>query len=360
MAKKILLIVFAVLLAAALVAGAGPASAKKIILKTQSTFPLGAPLQGTDMVLLADWIKESSGGEIVLKLYDPGKLVAPSGALESVSKGRIQAVAGQAAMWAGQMSASPLFTSIPFGAEAPEYVAWLFFGNGLKLYQEMYDRAGYNVKVLPAVVIPPESSGWFTKEIKTVDDLKGLKMRFYGLGGNVMEKLGVAVTALPAGEIFPALEKGVIDATEFGSPSGDEFFGFYKVAKYNYFPGWHQTLTLGELLINKETWEKDLTEQQRKLIELNTMAMMTWSMAEGEATQAPVMQTNVEKRGVQEMYWGPEFLAAYHAGWEEVVAEQCAKDEFFKKVWDDLSAFRQGYDKWHRFGYLPRATGPAK
>ena len=191
-----------------------------------------------------------------------------------------------------------------------------------------------------------------------MDDLKGLKMRFYGLGGNVMEKMGVAVTALPAGEIFPALEKGVLDATEFGTPNGDEFFGFYKVAKYNYFPGWHQSLTLGELLINKEVWEKKLTEQQRKIIERNCMAMMTYSMAEGEADQAPAMKTNIEKRGVQQMYWSPEFLKAYKASWDEVVAEQCAKDEFFKKVWDDLSAFRQNNETWHRFGYMPREVGP--
>ena len=305
-------------------------------------------------------VKDSSGGDIIFKPYEPGKLAAPSGALDSVSGHRIEAVGGQAAMWAGKMPAAPLFTSIPFGPEGPEFVAWLLAGNGLKLYQEMYDRAGYKVKVLPAVLIPPETSGWFTKEIKSVNDLKGLKIRFYGLGGNVMEKMGAAVTAMPGGEIFPALEKGVIDATEFGTPDGDEFFGFYKVAKYNYFPGWHQTGTLGELLINKDVWEKELSEQQRKLIEVNTMALMTRTMAGGPAAQAPVMKTNVEKRGVIQKYWPPEILAAYKAAWNEVVAEQCAKDEFFKKVWDDLSAFRNEYSLYQRFGFLPRETGPAK
>ena len=360
MQRKRLILLFTILLMLVMVVGVGPASAKRVLLKTQLIFPSMSPLGGSGYVKLANMVKESSGGDIIIKTYEPGKLVAPSGALDSVSMNRIEAVAGQAAMWAGKLPAGPLFTSIPFGPEAPEYVGWLFFGNGLKLYQEMYDRAGYKVKVLPAIVIPPETSGWFRKEIKSLDDLKGLKMRFYGLGGNVMEKLGVAVTALPGGEIFPALEKGVIDATEFGCPTGDEAFGFYKVAKYNYFPGWHQTLTLGELLINKDVWEKEMTAQQRKLLEVNTLALMTLTMAEGEATQAPVMKTNVEKRGVIQKYWSPEMLAAYKAAWNEVVAEQCAKDEFFKKVWNDLSAYRKVYSLYERYGFMPRESGPAK
>ena len=148
MDKKLLVVVLTVLLAVTLMAAAGPASAGKVLLKTQSLFPLAVPAMGEDVVLLSKWIEETTGGEVILKLYEPGKLVSPSGALDSVSKGRIQAVSGQAAMWAGQLPASPLFCTMPFGPEAQEFTAWLFFGNGMKLYQEMYDQAGYNVKVL--------------------------------------------------------------------------------------------------------------------------------------------------------------------------------------------------------------------
>ena len=136
-----------------------------------------------------------------------------------------------------QFPAAPLFSAVPFGPEAGEYMAWIYFENGLDLYQEMYDQAGFNVKVFPCTIIAPETSGWFAEEITSAEQLDGLKMRFFGLGGKVMQKLGVATTLLPGGDIFPALEQGAIDATEFSMPAIDQRLGFDKLVKYNYLPG---------------------------------------------------------------------------------------------------------------------------
>jgi TRAP-type mannitol/chloroaromatic compound transport system substrate-binding protein len=354
-AKKFVWVVV-LLISLALIMPAEQAAAKKIILKTQAMFSLSMPLLGKPLVWFAEEMEKVSGGEIVFKLYDPGKLVPVVEILESVSKGHIQAGYAAPAFWMGKVPSAPIFGSVPFGPEGPEYMAWMFQGNGLKLWQEAYDKAGYNVKVFPVILCPPETSGWFAKEIKTVDDMKGLKMRFYGLGGSVIEKLGASATMLPPAEIFPSLEKGAIDAAEFSSPYVDVSQGFYKVVKYNYFPGWHQQTSIHELIINKDVWNK-MSPMQQAQIEMGIRASLLQTQAIGEGSQGAVIKENAEKRGVNNMYWPPELLAAFKEAWEEVVQEQCAKDEMFKKVWNDLSAFRAEYKVYSRLGFLPRAGG---
>jgi len=358
MKKVRVILMLAVVMALSLGLMAQPAQAKKVLLKTQSIYPLAMPVLGDSMTWFAKKVKEASGGQLIFKVYNPGKLVPGMEILEAVAKGQIQAGYASAGFWAGKIPAGPLFGSVPFGPEAPEYLAWMFYGNGMKLYQEMYDQAGYNVKAFPVALLAPETSGWFAKPIKSPKDLKGLKMRFFGLGGQVMQKLGVDVTLLPPAEIFPALEKGAIDATEFSMPIIDKNLGFYKIVKYNYYPGWHQQATFCELLINKDVWNKKLTAAQRALVELGVRASLVQSLAKGEGSQGPVIKANATKRGVHNMYWSQEMLDTFHKAWNEVRKEQCAKNAFFKKVWDDLAAFRADYAYWSRLGFLPRKVGP--
>ncbi len=203
--------------------------AKNVLLKVPCSVPFTVPILGHDIVgTIADTINKSSNGTLKVKLYAPGKLVPSLEVLDAVSSGKTNAGYTAAFYYAGKNPASVLFSSFPFGPDPEEYIAWYYYGNGLKLYQEMYDHYGYNVKVLPAGIISAETSGWFTKPIETVEDLKGIKMRISGLGGKVLTKLGVSVTMLPAGEIFQALEKGLIDATEFSMPVCDAPLGFIK------------------------------------------------------------------------------------------------------------------------------------
>jgi len=326
--------------------------AKKVILKTATSIATSVPGFGT--VDLANALKAASEGNIIIELREPGELVAPFEILDAVSKGKIDAGFSGSAYWQGKIPAAAFFSSVPFGPEAPEYLAWLYRGNGMKLYQEMYDKWGYNVKVFPVSILSPESSGWFRKPIKSVEDLKGLKMRFAGLGGLAMQKLGVSVSMLPAGEILPALEKKTIEATEFSMPALDQMLGFYKLLKYNYYPGWHQQATVLEFLINKDTWNS-MTPSQQALIEMACMANITSTLAYNEAVQGKAIRDNIEKRGVTTMVWSDEMLNAFKKAWIEVVEENCSKDPFFKKVWEDLSVFRTEYAYWAKLGFLPRA-----
>jgi len=328
------------------------AKPKKLLLKVPLGYSTSLPALGTSIVWVKEQLEAASDRRIRMKLYEPGKLVSPFEILDAVSTGKVNAGYATAGYWAGKIPAAPLFSSVPFGPEAGEYMAWLYHRGGLALYQEMYDQAGYHVHPIPCAIIAPETSGWFAKPIDGPEDLKGLRMRFFGLGGKVMSKLGVSTSMMSGGEIFPALEKHVLDATEFSQPAIDERLGFYKVVKYNYYPGWHQQATMLELLINQKAWDK-MAGSQRTLIELTCRASMANSFAEGEAMQFEVMQRNQE-RGVERRYWSAEMLALFRTTWDEVVAEETAKDPFFAKVWAHLQEFRGGYDMWEANAFLPR------
>ncbi len=341
-------------IAVAAISPATDALAKdKLLLKTPIAFSTALPGLGSPIPRVSEQLDLMSGGTLKMKVYEPGKLVPPFEILDAVSSGKINSGYTTAGYWAGKIPASPLFSAVPFGPEAGEYMAWLYYGNGMNLYQEMYDQGGFNVKVLPCAIIAPETSGWFSKEIESAEDLDGLKMRFFGLGGKVMQKLGVATSLLPGGDIFPALEKGAIDATEFSMPAIDARLGFHKLVKFNYFPGWHQQATIFELLINKDVWN-ETTDQHKAIIENACKASMADSFAEGEAIQHAVMVENVEKNGVQIKQWNDEMLALFRSTWDEVAKEEAANDEFFAKVLDDMNTFRDGYKVWKENAFLPR------
>ncbi|MFC6669590.1 TRAP transporter substrate-binding protein [Marinobacterium aestuariivivens] len=327
-------------------------AADKVLLKTPVAFGTNLPALGTTITWVADRLDKVSDGSIRMKVYEPGKLVSPPEILDAVSSGKVNSGYATAGYWQGKIPAAALFSAVPFGPEAGEYMAWLYYGNGMSLYQEMYDSAGYNVKVLPCSILSPETSGWFSKPIEKPEDLQGLNMRFFGLGASVMEKLGVGTVQLPGGEIFGALEKGAIDATEFSQPAIDQRLGLNKIVKYNYFPGWHQQATIFELLINKDAWN-GMSEGQQAIVETTCMASVTNSIAEGEAMQFPVM-ADAKQNGVEIRYWNETMLDTFSEKWQEVAAEKSVEDPFFKKVWDDLSQFREGYDLWEANAFLPR------
>jgi TRAP-type mannitol/chloroaromatic compound transport system substrate-binding protein len=243
------------------------------------------------------------------------------------------------------------FTTVPFGPNAPEFLAWMYHGGGLELADEMF--AEHNVKAIPCGIIPPEASGWFRKEIKSVDDLRGMKMRFFGLGARVMDKMGVATQLLAPGDIFQALQLGTIDATEFAMPSNDESFGFYQIAKYYYFPGWHQPASILDLFVNMDVWN-GLSDQHKAVLEITCGDMVRAILARGEASQAPAMRRMRDKHDVKIKYWSPEMLAAYQKAWDEVVEEESKNNANFKKVYASYSKFREEFKLWGDNGYLKR------
>ena len=342
----------AIAVGVAAVMATGTAAQSQEVIEMTSAFSRNLPILGTAGVDFVDKINSIST-DVEFEHFDPGELVPTLEALDAVSSGSVDAAYTTAGYWQGKITSASLFAAVPFGPEAGEFLAWMLYDDGAELFQRMYDENGYNVKVMPCGIIAPETSGWFKEPINSVEDLEGLNMRFFGLGAEVMQRLGVSTSLLAAGDIFPALERGAIDATEFSMPLIDQRLGFYNIASNNYFPGWHQPATMFELLINKDRWE-DLDELSQNQIEIACLANITTNYAEGEAKNFAAMISNVEENGVTIRQWPDEMLATFESTWNEVAVELATEDEYFKLVWDDLQEFREGYKTWVNNIYLPR------
>ena len=347
--KKIGLVLLVTVLVLMMIPVGASAADKTFRLKMPCAIPTKLPLMD-NLHWFVDQLKLATNGTVDIKIFQPGALVPAFEIQEAVSKGQVQAGWSGTIYMSGKMPAASLFTAVPFGPSVTEYAGWYYFGNGSKLLQEMYDSNGYNVKVWPMTFIPTESGGWFNKTIEKIEDFKGMRLRWPGLGGKVLAKVGASISTVPGGEIFPALEKGAIDGTEFSNPLLDNALGFWKVAKYNYFPGWHQTCTAMEFMINKKVWEA-MSKSQQAAVEMAIMATNLRGLADTEAKAGPILKANKKERGVQNMLYPKEVLLELRKAWLEVAAEEAAKDAFFKKVYDDISAFMEDYQVWECLSY---------
>jgi TRAP-type mannitol/chloroaromatic compound transport system substrate-binding protein len=345
---KRFLVLVAACAAAIAVSGAALAQ-QKTRLNVQTVFPTTLPLLGEAAPSIAKKVERATGGAVELKIHEPGALVPAGQAIQAASQGSVDAAFSGAGFFASVDTTFNMFSTVPFGPGTGEFLAWMYYGGGLEQAREMFGKHGiYNI---PCGFIPPEASGWFRKEIKTVADLKGLKMRFFGLGAKVMEKLGVSTQLLLPGDIFQALQLGTIDATEFSVPTADMKFGFYQVAKFYYFPGWHQQATFLDLYVHKKKWDA-LSDPHKAIIEQGCGDNIREAIALGEATQFKAMREMQDKHGVQIKRWSPEIMAAMEKAWNEVIAEESAKNPNFKKVYASYAKFRADYAIWREYGYL--------
>ncbi len=329
----------------ALIAGAAQAQETWDL---QSTYPGSLRQLGTLGIRIADQITKITDGEITVKFQEPGAIVPALEVFDAVGTGAVVAGWSTPGYWAGRVPALQLLAAVPFGPQAGEYLAWIKFGGGVELLDELYEP--HNIKSLPCAVIAPEAAGWFRNPVTKPEDLQGLRMRFFGLGAKVMEKMGVSTQLLAGGDIFPALELGTIDATEFSMPAIDLSLGFYQVAKEYYFPGWHQQSTIFDLMINLDVWE-GLDESTQFKIQTVCDANLAYGLAEGEALQFTALQ-ELEAQGVNINTLSPELLTALEAAWEEVVVEQSAADADFARTYESYKTFRENYAVWGELGYL--------
>ncbi len=329
---------------------AGAAHADTVRWKVPVGFPSTLPALGDTIPWVAEMLKNSTDGNIQFKIFEPGKLVPAFQIMEAVKDQKVDAGYTWIGYDMGKIPALPLLSAVPFGMEPWEYIAWWYHGNGKELAAELYEP--HNVHPVLCGIIGPETAGWFREEITSLDQIKGLKIRFAGLGGKVMQKAGASVTMLPGGEIFQALEKGAIDATEFSLPEVDQQLGFNQIIKNNYFPGWHQTFTTMHLIVNKDVWEA-LPDDNKAMIDMACMAGVTFALSKSEANQGPILAGFGEK-GVTPRRLPDDVLVQLYNLTEEVLAEEAANDEMFAKILASQRDFRKNYNLWKSFGYLPR------
>jgi TRAP-type mannitol/chloroaromatic compound transport system substrate-binding protein len=311
--------------------------------KMQSAFPSNLPHTGVAAKRVEAMVDRLSGGNFELKFYEPGALVPPLECFDAAAKGSVESCYSPAGFHAGKYSALAFFTTVPFGPQYGEFFAWKIYGGGNELQKEIYDRHG--LTKFDCGATGPETSGWFRERVGSLADLKGLKMRFFGLGAQVVQKLGVSTQLLAGADIYPALERGVIDATEFSMPTIDIDLGFYQIAKNNYYPGWHQQTSVSELLMNKAAWEA-LPDHYQAMIELGAGESIHYTYAETEALNPAAMNKMLEEYSVTNRRWTDEQLAAFEKAWFAVLEEESADDPIFKRVADSYLAWRTEYKTW--------------
>lgn len=337
--------------AAGLAAAAGAATAaapaqaaKKIRWKMVTTWPKNFPGLGTGANYLAKLINEMSDGRIQVKVYGAKELVGALEIFDAVSQGTAEMGHGASYYWKGKSRAAQFFAAVPFGLTAQEMNGWLYHGGGMELWEEAYAPFG----LVPGAAgnTGVQMGGWFNKEINSVKDLEGLKMRMPGLGGEVLKRAGGTPVLLPGGEIFPALQSGAIDATEWVGPYNDMAFGLHKAAKYYYYPGWHEPGTTLECFVNKKALEalpKDLQIIVRSAIKIANQDML----ADFTAKNNKALEQLVTQHGVELRQYPDEVLKKLRVLSDAVVREEADKDPLTKKVFESFIAFRDQATQWH-------------
>ncbi|MEM7778495.1 MAG: TRAP transporter substrate-binding protein [Pseudomonadota bacterium] len=308
-----------------------------------STWPRDFPGLGISAQRLAARITELTEGRITTQYFASGERVGAFDSFDAVASGNAQAYIAADYYWKGKHPGWAFFTSVPFGLTYTERSAWLRFGDGQKLWDEL--AAGFGLKCLVAGSTGCQMGGWFNKEIESADDLKGLKMRIPGLGGDVMAKLGASPVSLPGSQIYENLVSGAIDATEWVGPYNDYFLKFYEAAKYYYFPGFHEpggNLSLG---MNKSWWD-GLSKTDQAIITAVANEEHGLQMDETNFNNGTYLKRLINDHGIELKEFSEDTYDAFGEAAAEVYKEVQAHSELAKKIYDSFSAARSEIGGW--------------
>ncbi|MGK2907605.1 MAG: TRAP transporter substrate-binding protein [Desulfuromonadales bacterium] len=314
-----------------------------IVWKLAQTWGSGFPIFGDAVIKMADMVKAMSNGEMEIRIDSANKHKAAFGILDMVNAGQYEMGHSASYYWKGKDPSTMYFTTMPFGMIAPEQYAWFYYGGGMELMKKVYDKHG--VYAFPGGNTSNQMGGWFRKEIKTLDDFNGLKMRIPGFAGEVLSKLGVVVTNIPPGELYTALDRGTIDALEWVGPSLDLNMGFQKIAPY-YYTGWHEPATELQYLVNKGKFDalpKHLQEILTIAMEFSAYDMYARSYHESAVNWASIEKEYPE---VKIRTFSPQIIAAMKKANAELLAEASASDPVFKEIFDSQTAYMKMARKW--------------
>ena len=300
-------------------------------------------------------VNKASGGRFVIELYPAGALVAAQEMMDAAKMGAINAYHAATNLWVGKMPPAPFFCSFPMVFSEPGMqLGWLYEGGGLELWQKMYDQAGYNIKVFPLGFTGPETLAWANKKIEKMDDWKGLKYRGAGWWAEVLRNNGVSVTTLPPGELYQALERGVVDALEFSTPNDDRNLGYFEIAKYNTGPGMHQPHTVYYLGIGKSSWDA-LPDDLKALVEITARATTLWSYTR-DLQKSMEANDYFKSKGVTQVKVDEESQLKLQADIFALLDKK-AKEQggLFAETWDSIKAYRKRFLEFE--GFMKPVTG---
>lgn len=313
--------------------------------KMVTTWPANFPIFQEGAEKFAANVKIMSQGRLDIHVYAGGELVPPLQVFDAVSQGTVEMGHGSAYYWAGKVPAAQFFSSVPFGMTAKGMNAWLYHGGGLELWKEIY--APFNLIPIPMGNTGVQMGGWFNKKINSLDDVKGLRMRIPGLGGKVFKRAGGNPVLLPGSEVYTALERGTIDATEWVAPFHDMRLGLNRAAKYYYFPGWHEPGTEFELIVNSKAWVQ-LPEDLQLMVETTAAAVSEWIYAKMEFHNQAALQELRAQQHIEVLEFPPEVLAELKRLTKETLDEEASNHAKFKRVYDAYTTFSESYKDWSK------------
>ena len=314
--------------------------------KMTTSFPPGLPFYQSgpgSAEWIVDAIEELSGGRLKIKLFAAGELIPWNGGFDAVTGGTVEMNSAVAYYWSGKVPALQYFGTVPFGMSFQGQNAWYYHGGGLELWNEIYSDFG--VIGMPAGNSGVQMTGWFKKPVNTLNDFDGLKMRIPGLGGKIYKEIGVNVKLLGGGEIFPALERGVIDAAEWVGPVQDRRLGLHKAAKYYYNTGWHEPSTTTELLISKKAFDALPADIQGIIRHVARSANIT-AHTSAEALNGDALEDLINNHGVIVSELPTDVIEALRVKAAEVLEAGAAADPVTRKVHESFMAFKAKHDPW--------------
>jgi TRAP-type mannitol/chloroaromatic compound transport system substrate-binding protein len=311
--------------------------------KLVTTWPPNFPGMGTGVARMVEQIEAASGGRLKIRVYAAKELVPAMEVFDAVARGAAEMGHGAAYYWKGKAEATQFFTAIPFGMTVLEMNGWLYFGGGLELYRELYDD--FNLLPFPAGNTGVQMGGWFNKEINSVNDLKGLKMRIPGMGGAVLERAGGTPVTLPGGEIFTSLETGVIDATEWVGPYNDMVLGLHEAARYYYYPGWQEPGPTLECIVNKDAWAT-LPADLQAIVEMASAALNDQMTAEFSARNAASLAVLEKDSRVEIREFPAEVIKQMRAWTNELLEDLVSRDPRSAKIYASFADYKQKAARW--------------
>ncbi len=298
--------------------------------------------------LMTKRVAEMTNGRFKITPYAAGEIVGGLEVMDAVQTGSVQCGHSASYYYIGKNSALAFGTSIPFGLNAQQQNAWLYHGGGLELMQKIY--ATFGIINFPGGNSGAQMGGWYKKEVKTVADLQGLKMRIPGVGGKVMAKLGVNVQNIAGGEVYLALDRGAIDAAEWVGPFDDQKLGLNKAAKFYYYPGWWEPGPSFDFLINLSAWNQ-LPKEYQEVLKTATFESNLWSLAKYDVLNSQALTELISSGTILQPY-SAEIMQAAQKATEELLNEEASKNPTFKEVYEQWKAFRQQIYQWNKINEL--------
>ena len=313
--------------------------------KMVTTWPKNFPGLGSAPENFARMVNTMSSGRLKIQVHGANEIVPALGVFGAVSSGSVQMGHGAAYYWKGKIPAAVFFTAVPFGLNAQELNGWLHYGGGMALWREIYND--FNLVPFAAGNTGVQMGGWFNREIDSIADLHGLKMRIPGLGGEVFSRAGGTAVNIPGGELYTSLQSGVIDATEWVGPYNDLAFGFHQIAKYYYYPGWHEPGPTLEIIVNKDAFNT-LPDDLKAIVETAARAVNQDMLDEYTVRNVAAFDELINVKGVELRKFPDDVLAEFKRISFELYDEMSASDPVFAKVYKSYKAYMDGVREYHR------------